>query len=64
MSGAIGSQFGVQALGVVAAVAWAAVLTFVIVKVTSRLTGGLRVDEEDELIGIDLATHSERSYDL
>lgn len=63
-SGATGSQLGVQAPGVVVAVAWAAVLTLIIVKVTSRLTGGLRIDEEDELVGIDLATHGERGYDL
>jgi Amt family ammonium transporter len=49
---------------VIAAVAWAAVFTFVIVKVTSRLTSGLRVDEEDELVGLDLATHGERGYDM
>ncbi len=62
--GSIGIQLGVQALGVIAAVAWAAVFTFVIVKVTSRLTSGLRVDEEDELVGLDLATHGERGYDM
>ena len=63
-SGSIASQLGVQALGVLAAVAWAAVFTFIIVKVTSRLTGGLRVGEEDELVGLDLATHGERGYDM
>ena len=63
-SGAIGAQLGVQALGVVATVAWAAVITFIIVKVTAALTSGLRVDEDDELTGLDLATHGERGYDL
>ena len=63
-SGAIGSQLGVQVLGVVAVVAWSAILTFIIVKVTSMLTGGLRVDEEDELVGLDLAIHGERGYDM
>jgi Amt family ammonium transporter len=62
--GAIGSQLGVQALGVVASVAWAAVVTFIIVKVTSWVTGGLRVNEEDEQAGLDLATHGERGYDM
>ncbi len=63
-SGAIGAQLGVQALGVAATAAWAAVITFIIVKVTAALTGGLRVDEKDEQVGLDLVTHGERGYDL
>ena len=62
--GSMGIQLGVQALGVIATVAWAAIFTFIIVKVTARLTSGLRVDEEDELVGLDLATHGERGYDM
>ena len=60
----IASQFGVQVIGLVATVAWSALATFVIVKATAALTGGLRVDEEDELVGLDLATHGERGYDF
>lgn len=63
-SGSMSLQLGVQALGVIVAVAWAATFTFIIVKVTPRPTGGLRVDEEDELVGLDLATHGERGYDM
>ena len=57
-------QLGVQTIGVVATALWSAVATFVVVKVVEALTGGLRVDEEDELVGLDLATHGERGYDL
>ena len=63
-NGSIVFQLGVQALGVVAAMAWSGGFTFVIVKVTSWLTGGTRVDEEDELVGLDLAIHGERGYDM
>ena len=63
-NGSIVLQLGVQALGVVAAMAWSGGFTFVIVKVTSWLTGGTRVDEEDELVGLDLAIHGERGYDM
>ena len=59
-----GGRIGVQAAGVLAVAAWAAVATFAIVKVAGALTGGLRVDEEDELVGLDLAAHGERGYDL
>ena len=42
----------------------AALATFSIVKATDALIGGLRVDEEDEPVGLDLAAHGERGYDL
>ena len=63
-SGTIVAQLGVQALGVVVVIAWAAVLTFIIVKVTGMLTGGLRVSAQDEEQGLDLAFHGERGYDI
>ena len=39
-------------------------MTFVIVKVTGWILGGIRVDFEDELVGLDLATHGEKGYDF
>ena len=38
--------------------------TSIIVKAAGALIGGLRVDEEDEPVGLDLAAHGERGYDL
>ncbi len=40
-----------------------AVATFVILKVIDAICG-LRVDEEAEVQGLDLALHEERGYDL
>ncbi len=60
----VAQQLGVQTLGVIATVAWAALVTFVIARVVALLVGGLRVDEEDEAVGLDLATHGEQGYDL
>jgi Amt family ammonium transporter len=57
----IGAQLGVQALGVVAAAAWCASLTWVILKVLKAVVG-LRVAEEQETEGLDLAEHGERGY--
>ena len=61
---AAGGRIGMQALGLLAVAAWAAAGTFIIVKAAGALVGGLRVDEEDELVGLDLAAHGERGYDL
>jgi ammonium transporter, Amt family len=57
----ISAQVGVQALGVVAAASWCALLTWVILKVMA-LAGKLRVAEEQETEGLDLAEHGERGY--
>jgi ammonium transporter, Amt family len=57
----MGKQVAVQALGVLAAAAWCAVMTFVILKVL-QVTVGLRVSEEQEREGLDLAQHGERGY--
>ncbi|MCA8927504.1 MAG: ammonium transporter [Alphaproteobacteria bacterium] len=57
-------QLGVQAVGVGVTLIWSAGLTFLIVKVTGALTGGLRVTEEQEIEGLDLAYHGERGYDI
>jgi len=57
----IGAQLGVQALGVVAVAAWCALLTWVILKLLN-VVFGLRVSEEKETEGLDLAEHGERGY--
>jgi Amt family ammonium transporter len=57
----IGAQVGIQALGVVACAAWCALVTWVILKVIKAVVG-LRVGEEKEVEGLDLAEHGERGY--
>ncbi len=54
-------QLGVQAVGVVATVAWTAVLTWIICKIVNA-TVGLRVEEEVEIEGLDIRSHGERGY--
>lgn len=59
----IGSQFIVQAIGVVSTVLWSLVFTFIIVKVTMALVG-LRVDDEEITQGLDVSAHGESGYSL
>jgi Amt family ammonium transporter len=54
-------QFINQLVGVAFTVVLAAVGTFLIVKAVDA-TIGLRVDQEDESIGLDLSQHGERAY--
>jgi Amt family ammonium transporter len=59
----IPAQLWVQIEGVAFTVVYTAVLTFVILKVID-LVMGLRISDEEETVGIDLALHNERGYNL
>ena len=59
----IASQLGVQALGVAAAVAYTALVSYAAYKLTA-IVCGLRVGEEEETEGLDLVLHNERGYDI
>jgi len=54
-------QVGAQALGVVAVAGWCMALTWLLLKVIDA-TVGLRVTEDQEREGLDLALHGERGY--
>jgi Amt family ammonium transporter len=55
------SQVGVQALGIGATMLWCGVVTWLLLKLLDA-TLGLRVSEEQESEGLDLAQHGEKSY--
>ncbi|MGN8248424.1 ammonium transporter [Pseudomonas sp. SMV7] len=59
----IGMQVWIQAKGVILTVLYTAIVTYVILKVLD-LVMGLRVNEEEESVGLDLAQHNERGYNL
>jgi Amt family ammonium transporter len=54
-------QFGNQAIAVVFTALFAGIITFILFKVVDAIVG-LRVDIEDESIGLDLTQHGERAY--
>ncbi|WP_313303237.1 ammonium transporter [Pseudomonas sp.] len=59
----IGAQVWVQAKGVIFTVVYTAIVTYVILKVLDVVMG-LRVNEDEESVGLDLAQHNERGYNL
>jgi ammonium transporter, Amt family len=59
----IAAQFWIQAKGVIFTVVYTAIVTYVILKVLD-LVMGLRVSDEEESVGLDLAQHNERGYNL
>ncbi|WP_417660949.1 ammonium transporter [Pseudomonas sp.] len=59
----IAAQLWIQFEGVIFTVVYTAIVTFVILKVID-LVMGLRVSDEEETVGLDLAQHNERGYNL
>jgi Amt family ammonium transporter len=60
----IAEQLGIQLTGIVAAGVYTAIVTYILLKVSGLLTGGLRVTEEEETQGLDLVLHEESGYKL
>ena len=59
----IAAQVWIQCKGVGFTVIYTAIVTYVILKVLDMVMG-LRVTEEEEAVGLDLAQHNERGYNL
>lgn len=54
----------VQLLAIVVVLFYSATGTFILSKVTAFFTHGLRINEEDEQKGLDIATHTEQGFDI
>jgi Amt family ammonium transporter len=54
-------QFGVQCLMLVVTVAFAVIMTFIIFKIVDAIIG-MRVEEKNEIVGLDLTQQSEAAY--
>lgn len=59
----MGSQVGVQITGIIATALYTGVLTLIILKIVTAVTG-MRVTEEEEATGLDIVMHDERGYDM
>ncbi len=59
----IGSQVWAQFLSIVITIVWSGGLSFIILKIVDAIVG-LRVEEDDERMGLDLSQHNERGYNL
>ena len=60
----IKNQFTGQLMSVLVTVIWSAVVTFIAIKIAGALCGGIRVDEETEMEGLDVRDHGEDGYSL
>ncbi|MED5407117.1 MAG: ammonium transporter [Pseudomonadota bacterium] len=59
----IGSQVQTQAIGIIATIIYTGVVSFLLLTMIDSVMG-LRVNEEEEAEGLDVALHDERGYNL
>lgn len=55
-------QLGVQIMGVAVSGAYAFIVSFIILAVAKKLMNGLRVTEEEEIMGLDMSEHGSYGY--
>ncbi|MEH7251134.1 ammonium transporter [Neobacillus niacini] len=55
-------QLGVQALGVVSSGGFAFIVSFILLTIMKAVMNGLRVTEEEEIIGLDMSEHGSYGY--
>ncbi|MDH5512365.1 MAG: ammonia channel protein, partial [Gammaproteobacteria bacterium] len=60
---AMGSQVWIQIKSVLITIGFVAVASYIILKIVDMIVG-LRVTEEQETEGLDIASHDERGYNL
>jgi Amt family ammonium transporter len=57
-------QLWIQAISIVGTAGYTAIATLIVVYITKFVTGGLRVDEENEILGLDNTIHGERAFGI
>lgn len=58
------SQMGVQIVGIIVTAIYTAIVTFWILKLVSLMTNGIRVNPDEEQIGLDITDHDEKGYSI
>ena len=57
-------QVGIQIISVIATIVYAFTISFVLAKVIDKLIGGIKVEESQEVVGLDSSLHEESAYNL
>ena len=57
-------QLWIQIVSIAATAIFTAIATLIVIYITRFLTGGLRVEKENEILGLDNAIHGERAFEI
>ena len=55
-------QLGVQAMGVITCAAFAFIVSYILLTLMKKFMNGLRVTEEEEIMGLDISEHGSYGY--
>ncbi len=58
------NQVIIQVISVVATIVYAFVISYILAKVLDKALGGIRVEESEEVIGLDTSLHQESAYNF
>ena len=58
------NQVIIQVISVVATIVYAFVISYILAKVLDKALGGIRVEESEEVIGLDASLHQESAYNF
>ena len=57
-------QLWIQFVSIIATATFTAVGTLIVIYITKAVTGGIRVEHDDEIQGLDNALHGERGFEI
>jgi len=57
-------QLWIQIVSILATIVYTAIASIIVIYVTKAVTGGLRVDQESEILGLDNSIHGERGFEI
>ncbi|MGD8835006.1 MAG: ammonia channel protein, partial [Desulfobacteraceae bacterium] len=57
-------QLWIQLVSIIGTAVYSAVATLIVIGITRLLTGGLRIDKDSEIQGLDNAFHGERGFEI
>lgn len=57
-------QVWTQFLSIIGTALYSGLGTLLVIYITKFITGGLRVEKEDEIVGLDNAIHGERAFEM
>ena len=57
-------QLWIQIISIVSTIIYTGIVTLIVIYVTKAITGGLRVEEDAEVQGLDNAIHGERGFEI
>ena len=57
-------QVVVQIISVIATIVYSFTISFILAKVIDKAIGGIKVEESEEIVGLDSSLHEESAYNL